>query len=168
MKTIEESRVGARSLARNTFEGRGACWSSGMGLRRMTSTYSLTRTCTKPNNKHLFTHTNMHKTKQQALIHSHEHAQNQTTSWLVHCWSTFGARTNHGQTQTHKTHHGPDLGEATTFPLIVYFVPFHEAHIQMAFCPMTPKWGSRNPQNWDSYDFAGPQFCVQTSDWDEV
>jgi hypothetical protein len=24
------------------------------------------------------------------------------------------------QTQTHKTHHGPDLGEATTFPLIGY------------------------------------------------
>jgi len=34
----------------------------------------------------------------------------------------FGARTNHGQTRTHKTHHGPDLGEATTFPLIVYSV----------------------------------------------
>jgi hypothetical protein len=38
---------------------------------------------------------------------------------------------------THKTHHGLDLGEATTFPLIVYYVPLHEAHIQMAFCPGT-------------------------------
>jgi hypothetical protein len=40
---------------------------------------------------------------------------------------------SHGHTQIHKTHHGPDLGEATTFPLIAYFVPLHEAHIQMTF-----------------------------------
>jgi hypothetical protein len=26
------------------------------------------------------------------------------------------------------------LGEATTFPFIIYYVPLHEAHIQMAFC----------------------------------
>jgi len=26
---------------------------------------------------------------------------------------------NQRQTQTHKIHHGPDLGQATTFPLIV-------------------------------------------------
>jgi hypothetical protein len=31
----------------------------------------------------------------------------------------FGTRTNHEQTQTHKTQHGQDLGEATTFPFIV-------------------------------------------------
>jgi len=36
-------------------------------------------------------------------------------------------------TRTHKTHHDLDLGEATTFPLIVYFGPLHGAHIQMAF-----------------------------------
>jgi hypothetical protein len=108
-----------------TLWGKGACWSSGMGLGRSTSTYSLTRTCT-----------------------------NQTTSWLVHNWSTFGAKTSHGQTQIHNTHHGLDLKEATTFPLIVYFVPLHEAHIQMAFCPRTPKWESRNSQSWDSHDFG--------------
>ncbi len=68
------------------------------------------------------------------LNHSHEHAQNQTTSWLVHSWSTFDARTSHGQTHIHKTHHSPNLGEATTLPLIVYYVPLHEAHIQMTFC----------------------------------
>jgi len=54
--------------------------------------------------------------------------QNQTTSWLVHSRSTFGATTSHEQTQTQKTHHNPDLGEATTFPFIIYFVPLHEAH----------------------------------------
>jgi len=49
--------------------------------------------------------------------------------------------------RTHKTHHGLDLGEATTFPLIVCFVPLHEAHIQMAFCLGTPKSESRNSQS---------------------
>ncbi len=60
---------------------------------------------------------------------------NQTTSWLVHSWSTFGARTNHGHTQTHKTHHSSDFKEAITFPIIVLFVPSHGAYTQMSFCP---------------------------------
>jgi hypothetical protein len=38
MKTAEEQGVGAHSLARSTLRGRRACWSSGMGLGRMTST----------------------------------------------------------------------------------------------------------------------------------
>jgi hypothetical protein len=97
---------------------RGACWSFGMRLGRMTSNQSFTRTCT-----------------------------NQITSWLVHNWSIFGAKTSHEQTWTHKTHHGPDLGEATTFPLIVYSVPGHEASTQMSFCLETPKWESRNSHN---------------------
>jgi hypothetical protein len=63
---------------------------------------------------------------------------------------------NHMQTQTHKTHHGLDLGEATTFPLIVYFAPLHKAHIQMAFCLGTPKWESWNSHTWDSHNFGGP------------
>jgi len=107
------------------FGGRGARWSSMMGLGRMTR-----------------------------LNHSHERAQNQTTSWLVHSWSTFGARMSHGQIQIHKTHHISNLGEATTFPLIVYYVPLHEAHIQMTFCPRTPKWEFWNSQSWDSHDFG--------------
>jgi hypothetical protein len=81
------------------FGGKGACWSSRMGLGRMTSNQSFTRTC-----------------------------KNQIINWLVHSLSTFSARTNHKQTRTHKTHktqHGSDLGEATTFPLIIYFVPSH-------------------------------------------
>jgi hypothetical protein len=31
------------------------------------------------------------------------------------------------------------LGEATTFPLIVYFVLGHGTNTQMSFCPWTPK-----------------------------
>ncbi len=69
-------------------------------------------------------------------------------------WSTFSARMNHGQTRIHKTHHGPTLGEATTFPLIVFSMPSHGASTQMSFCPKTPKLGVlkfsklRLPQLW--------------------
>ncbi len=48
-------------------------------------------------------------------------------------WSTFGAWTNHWQTQTHKTHHGLDLGEATTFPFIVFSMPGHRASVATPF-----------------------------------
>jgi hypothetical protein len=56
-------------------------------------------------------------------------------------WNTFGARTHHMQTRTHKTHHDPNLGETTTFPLIVFFVPSHMPYTQMSFCLNTPKLG---------------------------
>ncbi len=46
----------------------------------------------------------LHKTK--ALNCSHGLAQNQTASWLVHIWNTFGARRSHRQTRTHNIHHG--------------------------------------------------------------
>jgi hypothetical protein len=35
---------------------------------------------------------------------------------------------------THKIHHGSDLGEATTFPLIIYFMLGHGTSTQMSFC----------------------------------
>jgi len=76
------------------------------GTRKNDKHQLLTRTCTKPN-----------------------------TRWLVHSWSTFGAGTSHGQIRTHKTYHGLDLEEATTFPFMVYFLPLHKTHIQMTFCP---------------------------------
>jgi hypothetical protein len=95
------------------FEGKGACWSSMMGTRKID----------KQNN------------------YLHIPAQNQTTSLLMHSLNTFGAQRNHGQTWTHKTHHDLELGEATTFPLIVFFVPSHGANTQMSFCPMIPKLG---------------------------
>ncbi len=106
--------------------GRRMCWTSKMGLGKMTNIYSFTWTYTKPNNK-----------------------------LLVHYWSIFGASTSHRKTQTHKTHHGPNLREGTTFPFIVYCVTGHETSIQMAFCPETPKCKSRNSQSWDSDNFEG-------------
>jgi len=63
---------------------------------------------------------------------------------------------SHGVTRIHKTHHNSNLGEAPTFPFILYYVPFHKAHIQMAFCPKTPKWESRNSHSYDSRNFEGP------------
>jgi hypothetical protein len=92
-----------------------------MGIRKNDKHQLLTQTCTNP-----------------------------TTSWLVHSLNAFGARTNHGQAWTHKTHHGPDLGEATTFPLIKYSMPGHGTGTQMSFYPRTPKWESqtRNSRSW--------------------
>jgi hypothetical protein len=81
------------------FEGRRVCWSFEMGLRRMTS---------------------------GSIIHTYMHKLN--NKLVSACWNTFSAWTSHGQTWTHKTHHGSDLGEATTFPLIIFFVPSHKAN----------------------------------------
>ncbi len=68
----------------------------------------------------------------------------QTTKWLVHIrehpW-VLGQATG---TLTHKTHHGPDSGEATTFPHIVFFATLRWGYIQMALFPGTPKLESRN------------------------
>jgi hypothetical protein len=66
-KTAEEGGVGARSLAHNTLRGRGACWSSEMGLRRI-----------------------------DKLTHSHGPTHN-PQKVVSASWSTFGARTSHGQ-----------------------------------------------------------------------
>jgi hypothetical protein len=47
-------------------------------------------------------------------------------------------------TLTHKTHHGSDSGEASTFPHIVYSAALCRGYIQMALFPGTPKLESRN------------------------
>jgi hypothetical protein len=122
MKVQSENNRRARSWGMfpglQHFEGRRACWSFGMGLGRRTNNYLITQICI-----------------------------NQTQSWLVHSLSTFGVRMSHGQPRIHKTHHSSNLGEATTFPLIVFFAALHGGHIQMAFCPRTPKWESQNFHN---------------------
>jgi hypothetical protein len=98
---------------------------------------------------------------------------NQTTNWLMHSWSIFGAQTSHEQTWTRKIHHNPNLGEVTTFPFIIFFVPSHGASTQMSFCPRTvatPLWAkcedethipksgnfesSRTPKN-SEFEFKG-------------
>jgi hypothetical protein len=99
--------------------------SFGIRLRRGT-TYLITRSCIK----------------------------NQPTSWLVHfrnhywCWDKSRA------TQIHFIHYGPNSGEATTFPHIVFSALLHCTHIRMAFCPRTPKVKSQNCFGLDSRDFT--------------
>jgi hypothetical protein len=117
--------VEARSLTRNTKGVEGRAGAPGLGLGIVTS-----------------------------LIHLLELASKPTTKWLVRILEHLGAKTSHGQLWTHKTHHGPDLGEATTFPHIVLSMPLHGTCIQMAFCPKTPKEESRNCPSLDSRHFA--------------
>ncbi len=56
-------------------------------------------------------------------------------------WNIFGAWSSHGHTRTYKTHHSPNLREATTFFLTIFFVISHEGCIQMSFCHGTPNLG---------------------------
>ncbi len=68
----------------------------------------------------------------------------QTTKWLVHIrehpW-VLGQTTS---TLTHKTHHDPDSGEATTFPHIMFSATLRGGYIQMTLFPETPKLESQN------------------------
>jgi hypothetical protein len=112
MKTMEEKGIRVRSLTHNISKVKGCVGALRWGLGVVSS---------------------------KSIIHT-----NQTTSWIMHVWNIFGARTSHEHTwtrKTHKIHHGPNLGEATTFPFIVFFVISHRSHIQMSFCLGTPKFG---------------------------
>jgi len=80
--------------------------------------------------------------------------QNQSTSWLVLIRDTLGVGISHGQPWTHLTHHNSNLGEATTFPHIVFSTSHCRTCIQMTLFPGTPKVESRNCPNLDSRDFG--------------
>ncbi len=88
---------------------------------------------------------------------------NQITSWLVRSLNVFGAWTSHGQTRTHKTQHGLDLGEATTFPLIVYYVFGHETTPKCHFVPGLPSEAPEIPKV-GTPTTLGPIIRVQTYD----
>ncbi len=88
----------------------------------------------------LVTHLNLYQTNQQV---------GQFTFW-----NTLGARTSHRQPWTHKTHHGMDSREATTFPHIIFSMSLRDTYIQMVFCPGTPKEESQNYIGLDSRDFV--------------
>ncbi len=86
-------------------------------------------------------------------VFGHELASKTNTSWLEVILHALGVGTSHGLTRTHLTHHGPDSGEATTFPFIVFSAAPREGSIQMAIFPGTPKLESRNCPGLDSRDF---------------
>jgi len=71
-------------------------------------------------------------------------------------------------TLTHKTHHGPDSGEATTFPHIVFSASHCGGYIQMALFPRTPKLESRNCPGLESRDFGRSWLLAPNLDRDEV
>jgi hypothetical protein len=48
---------------------------------------------------------------------------------------------SHGHIRIHKIHHSLNLGEAITFPFIVFSMISHEGCTQMLFCLKTPKLG---------------------------
>jgi hypothetical protein len=56
----------------------------------------------------------------------------------MHSCNTFDAQTSHEQTQIHKIHHGPNLGEDTTFPFIVFYVAGHGVAPKCHFVPRLP------------------------------
>jgi hypothetical protein len=82
--------------------GRGACWSSEMGLRRIDKLHSLTRACTKPS---------------------------PSGYCIVEAPLVLGRAMGNTDTQDSPR---PGLGEATTFPLIVYSMTRRGGGIQMA------------------------------------
>jgi len=66
------------------------------------------------------------------------------------------------------THHGSDLGEATTFPHIVFFAALGGGYIQMTLFPGTPKEEFRNCPGLESRDFGSSYLLAPTFDWSEV
>ncbi len=58
-------------------------------------------------------------------------------------------------TFTHKTHHSPDSGEATTFPHIVYSAALRRDYIQMALFPGLPSWNSETVPGWSPETLDG-------------
>jgi len=91
VKTTEGEGIGVCSLVHNTSGIKGHAEAPRWGLRKLTSKS--------------ITHTGLHKPNNKVVSASLEH---------------FGIRTSHGQTRIYNTHHGPDLGEAITFHLMVY------------------------------------------------
>jgi len=71
--------------------------------------------------------------------------QNKPPTWLVHILGHPWVLEQATGTLDHETHHGPDSGDATTIPHIVYSATLRRTHIQVALFPGTPKLESRNP-----------------------
>ncbi len=117
MKTTEREGIRARSLVCNTSKVKGHAGALRWGLGRLTSKS--------------ITHMDMHKPNKFV------------SAQLEHLWCMDEPRADTNSQDSPRL----GLGEATTFPLIVYYVPGHRASTQMSFCHGTPKWESRNSQN---------------------
>ncbi len=109
--------------------------------------------------------------QEKIKLFGHEHASKTNTSWLEVILHALGVGTSHGLIRTHLTHHGPDSGEATTFPLIVFSAAPHGGYIQMLFFPGLPSWSPETiPKlsQLESRDFGSSYLPTVKSDWSEV
>jgi hypothetical protein len=70
--------------------------------------------------------------------------QHKPPTWLDHIPGHLWVLGQATGTLDHETHHGPDLGEATTFPPYSILCATFRDYIQMALFPGTPKLESRN------------------------
>jgi len=65
------------------------------------------------------------------------------------------------------THHGPDSGEATTFPHIVFSAALCRGYIQMAFFPRLSRWSPETVLGWSPGTLDGhsssPQARIGTN-----
>ncbi len=80
-----------------------------------------------------------------------------TTSWLVHIQEHVGARTSHGRLWIHKTHHSPDLGEAITFPYIVFSAPTSK----WLFVPRLPRRSPETVPVWTPATLRAYNFLLR-------
>jgi hypothetical protein len=78
-------------------------------------------------------------TKRDNLVSYSVLYQNPTTRGLVDILDHFWCWDKSRATRTHLTHHDRDLGEATTFPHIVFSTLLCRTYIQMSFFSGTPK-----------------------------
>ncbi len=131
---------GARSQLLALQKGRGACWSSEMGLGKMRNN-SLTQV-------------NLHKTNKQV-------GQHKVGAPLV----LGKAMGDLGLTRltTAQIRGKPP-------PSPIQYTLHHSAGVvsEWFFSIGTPKWESQNHQGQKSHNFAGLQLLVQTSNWDGV
>jgi hypothetical protein len=91
----------------------------------------------------------------KSVNYSHRPAQNQTQGGLCIVGTFLVLRRTTGNSNSQDSPR-PDLGEAITFPFIIYYVPLHEAHIQMAFCLGTPNLGVRKLPKLGLLQIWGP------------
>jgi len=98
----------------------------------------------------------------------HGSAFKTNTSWLELILHPFGVGASHERPWTHLTHHGPNSGEATTFPYIAFSALLRGSHIRMALFPRTPNEESRNCPGLDSQDFGHSYLLAPTFDWNGV
>jgi len=88
--------------------------------------------------------------------------QNKPPTWLVHIpghpW-VLGQTTG---TLDHETYHGPDSGEATTFPFIVFSASHRGGYIRMAHFVGTPEMESRKCPGWTPGTLSGHNSLPRT------